>query len=111
MEHRTPGVQRFSGRFTTLGASAPTSFRGDGGAVSAPSTGVYTVTLDRQYSDFVYASAHLDEAAAGSGRAMVTAVDPIAGTITIETQDSIGNPANFTGPQVYWCVEMIGLTT
>lgn len=109
MNHRTPGVQVVSGRFQTAGASAPTVIRGEGFTVSAPSTGVYTVTLDKQYTEHLYADAHLDEATGGSSDVKVTAVDPVAGTITLETQTTIGTAGDLTGPFVMFTAHLVGV--
>lgn len=109
MQHRTPGVQVVSGRFTTADTAAPTVVVGEGFTVPAPSTGVYVITFDRQWTQHIYADAKLDEATAGAAEVKVTAVDPIAGTITLETQDTIGNAANLNGQIVMFQVHFVGV--
>lgn len=107
--HRTPGVRRYSGSFTTAGSSAPSVIYGEGFTVSAPSTGVYTVTIDQRFTACIAKGADIDGAAGNDDEVRITAhtlgTATANATLTIETQSADGTAANLTGPIVSFWVD------
>jgi hypothetical protein len=88
------------GSFVTAGASAPSVIKGKGFTVSAPSTGVYTITLDRKYPGLESAVATLGGGAVAADVRIGT-YNPATGVITIVTEGATrGTAANLTGPVV-----------
>lgn len=103
--NKTPGVAYLRGAFVVNGASAPTdaNILGEGFTVSAPATGVYTVSLTDGPVKASFADAWLSEIGANSAkRAYVgtKATLPTAGTFTIHTQSSAGTDANLSSGEV-----------
>lgn len=103
-QYRNAGCIEYEGSFTTAGSSAPSVTKGLGFTVSAPTTGVYTVTFDRQFYDYIGFSAVINGATGTNDAVYVTAIDPNPGTtnatMTIETQSAAGTAADLTGPIV-----------
>ncbi len=96
---KSPGAAVYVGQFVTNGASAPTLIEGQGFTVSAPATGLYTVTLtDGPVAGVYFANAGLEPAtaAASTSRAMIasTAAITTAGTFQILTQSTAGTDAD-----------------
>lgn len=97
------------GSFTTNGASAPTVVGGKGFTVSAPSTGVYTITFDRKYPGMVCCLADLatadgtatnDEVHAGGYTAST-------GVLLLTTESAAGTAADLTGPVVNFLCKFV----
>lgn len=102
---KTPGLAYLRGAFVVNGASAPLDANvfGDGFTVSAPSTGVYTVTLTDGLQKYGFAQAWLSEIGANSTkRAYVGTKATLltAGTFTIHTQSTAGTDANLSAGEV-----------
>lgn len=100
-----PGCQIIAGRFMVNGASAPTAIKPARNAkftVSAPTTGVYTVTLSDGVlsGPVISAVAHLSDPLDGAStkRAFIGNVDNLsdgfADGFTITTQSTTGTAAN-----------------
>ena len=109
LQHKSPGVRRVAGSFTTAGASAPTVVKGTGFTVSAPSTGVYTITsTGDHFLAYIAFGCDLMQTAGGNDVAAFTAITPTTSTgwtATIETQSAAGTPADLTGPVVSFWIE------
>ena len=105
--HESPGVHRVSGSFTTAGASAPSTTTGAGFTVSAPSTGVYTITGRGTFPGYISFGANLLGSTGSNDDVLFTAIAPTTNpwTATIETQSSAGTAANLTGPVVGFWIE------
>jgi hypothetical protein len=105
---RNANCVQYEGSFTTADTAAPTVVKGEGFTVSAPSTGVYTVTFDRRFYDCIAKVASIDGATGHTQKAEITAhaaaPSTTNATITIETQSSAGTAANLTGPIVSFIV-------
>lgn len=102
---KTGGLAFLRGAFVVNGGSAPTDANvfGEGFSVSAPSTGVYTVTLTDGLQKYAFAHAWLSELASNStARAFVGTKATLltAGTFTIVTQSSAGTAANLSSGEV-----------
>lgn len=103
MGNKTPGIAYLRGAFVVDGANAPSTILGEGFTVSAPSTGVYTVTLTDGPVKASFADAWLSELAdASTARAFIGTKTTLltAGTFTIVTQSSAGTAANLSSGQV-----------
>ena len=103
---KNPGEHSVSGHFTTDGANAPTAISGKGFSVSAPTSGVYTITLaDGPFADAYDVFVHLETRTTNSNdyaelRSLANLAT--AGTFTIATQSAAGTDANLTGPIVHF---------
>ena len=96
-----------SGSFTTAGASAPTVIKGKGFTVSAPSTGVYTITPDRRYGDLKACAVNLGGGAANAD-VRYGAFTAATGAFTVVTEGATrGTAANLTGPTVHFVVKFV----
>ncbi len=96
-----------AGSFVTAGASAPATITGKGFTVSAPSTGVYSITVDRAYGGLQAAVATLGGGAANAG-VKIGAYTASTGVLTIVTEGAVrGTAANLTGPVVHFVVKFI----
>lgn len=104
---KTPGIALYIGSFVTNGASAPTVVEGNGFTVSAPSTGVYTITIEDgpfprkpigcQVSLEDSTSNANDDVRFGDLDSLTTGK-----TFTIITESSAGTDGNLTGPVVHF---------
>jgi len=110
--HKSPGVHRVSGSFVTNGSSAPTVVYGAGFTVSAPSTGVYTITSTGDFfpgyiafgCDLMGSTGSNDVALFSS----ITTTTATGWTAVIETQSAAGTAADLTGPTVSFWIEFRG---
>lgn len=96
-----PGRIDVFGSFVCDGTNAPSVITGKGFTVSAPATGVYTVTLtDQTFTRLVSANVDLAMATGANDNAFLTqgsfSAAPASGsaTFTIETQSVDGTAAN-----------------
>lgn len=95
------------GSFVTAGTSAPSTITGKGFTVSAPSTGVYSITFDRAYPGMAVAVASLAGGAANAG-VKVGTYTASTGVLTIVTEGTTrGTAANLTGPVVHFIVKFV----
>lgn len=103
---KTGGIARLLGAFVCNGASAPAeaSIVGEGFTVSAPATGVYTVTLtDGPAKGVAFACAHLARGGANNTKRASVLSDAdltVGGTFTIVTQSTAGTDANLSASEV-----------
>lgn len=99
-----PGSVLFAGAFVCDGANAPSVTVGGRFSVSAPASGVYTITLlDGPVAGAWLAMAQLGQTAVNnSARAEVRSATGLttAGTFTIATQSSAGTDANLSSGSV-----------
>jgi len=107
--HKAPGVHRVVGAFVTDGANAPSTVYGAGFTVSAPSTGVYTITSTGDYFlGYVGFGCDLMGSTGSNDVALFSAITTTTATgwtATIETQSAAGTAANLTGPTVSFWIE------
>lgn len=100
---KNPGTHYIEGSFAVNGASAPTTVNGKGFTVSAPSTGVYTITLaDGKMAAAYSADCHLESRTTNSSkRAEIRSLAGLtSGTFTVATQSAAGTDANLSGSEV-----------
>lgn len=97
------------GSFVTAGASAPTVVRGKGFTVSAPSTGVYSITLDRAYPEMVVCVVGFGngDATATNDEVQVGTYTAATGVLTIVTESVAATAANLTGPVVHFIAKFV----
>jgi hypothetical protein len=113
---KTPGYSLLFGSFTTAGTGAPTVVDGAGFTVSAPSTGVYTITIsDGRCSKAIGMGLDLEDSTTNANDTVRWGdLDAVAtaGTFTIITASAAGTDADLTGPRVHFCVALrnTGLT-
>lgn len=90
------------GSFICDGANAPSTIRGEGFSVAAPSTGLYTLTIaDGRFAGCTTAQAWIVQASGGNDTAFIEGVpdtDVQSGTFQIQTQSSAGTDANLSSP-------------
>lgn len=91
-----------SGSFICADTAAPTVIRGDGFTVSAPTTGLYTITLtDGKFAGCDCILAWLAQAT-GEGSAVIVEgvpnTDVQSGFFQLETQSSLSTAANLDTP-------------
>lgn len=104
--HKTGGVARLGGAFVCNGASAPAeaTIVGEGFSVSAPATGVYTVTLsDGPVKAVIGGYAHLARGGANNTKRASILDDSnltVDGTFTIVTQSASGTDANLSASEL-----------
>lgn len=77
------GTIVLSGSFAPDTASAPTALKGAGFSVVHTSTGVFTVTLDKQYAELVSANATLQLATAADTQCQIGSVSLSGKTFVI----------------------------
>lgn len=95
------------GSFVTAGAAAPSTVTGKGFTVSAPSTGEYSITVDRAYGGLQAAVVSLGGGAANAG-VKVGTYTASTGVLTVVTEGATrGTAANLTGPVVHFVVKFI----
>lgn len=112
-----PGAMALTGRFTTAGASAPTTYTGAAlYSVSAPASSVYTLVFGNSAGNapdtprlarVISFNAWTTESAVGathSARVKAASISNGVLTVTIETQTSAGTPGDLTGPQVHYAI-------
>jgi hypothetical protein len=109
-QHKSPGVRRVAGTFVTADTAAPTTKYGTGFTVSAPSTGVYTITSSagETYLGYIAFGCDLMGSTGSNDVALFTAITPTTSggwTATIETQSAAGTAANLNGPTVSFWIE------
>jgi hypothetical protein len=107
--HGIPNARELYGSFETDGADTdPINPAGCPFTVTvvAATVGLYLVTFtNMQFSEIVWADAGISpQATSETQRAIVTAWDAAAGTITIETQSAAGTEADLDGPRVQFHV-------
>lgn len=105
----TPGVLVIEGSFTTAGTSAPTTLRGGGYTLSAPSTGAYTLTLaDHLRGTRVVSMIAQTEEDSGAAAhvAFFRSGSATTGLFVIQTQSGAGTAANLTGPRVNFRISL-----
>lgn len=103
------------GSFVTNGASAPTVVNGSGFTVSAPSTGVYTISItDRKYPEMDCCIANL-----GLGSGTTATDDEVhvgiytesTGSFVLITESDAGTAADLTGPVVHFIAKFVKYET
>lgn len=96
-----PGEQVVRGSFVVNGASAPTTVRGAGFTVSAPTTGVYTITLRKKYAAMLSCRVGLMQLANASAAVCMppASQSPSTGVMVITTQSSLGTAADLSSSQ------------
>jgi hypothetical protein len=101
------------GSFVTNGASAPTAIEGSGFTVSAPSTGVYDITLDRKYPGMIICIPHLatDDGTATNDEVHQGGYDPTTGVLQLVTESAAGTAADLTGPIVNFIAKFVKYET
>lgn len=97
------------GSFVTNGSSAPTVIRGKGFTVSAPSTGVYSITIDRAYPEMVCCVTGFSngDTTATNDEAQVGTYTASTGVLTLITESAAGTAANLTGPVVHFIAKFV----
>lgn len=104
-----PGAMLLVGKFTTAGTSAPSVYTMPGMTIAAPSTGVYTITIDfgtgvaQPLAGAIGLALSIEDSTTNANDTVrwgdVDAVTT-AGTFTIITASSAGTDANLTGPVI-----------
>ena len=108
---RLPGVEVVVGSFETDGANAPINTVGKGWSISTPSTGVYTVTMERSCTSLItYAS--LCDVTTNANDTVRTGTESAgsgstAASFKIITASAAGTDANLDGPRVSFVAYMI----
>jgi len=91
-----------TGSFICADTAAPTVIRGDGFTVSAPATGLYTITLsDGKFAGCDSVWAGLSQATGEGASVIVEGVpntDVQSGTFQLETHSTLSTPANLNTP-------------
>lgn len=106
---KTPGASLLVGSFATANTSAPSVVKGAGFTVSAPSSGVYTITLSDGWCKYAIGvgSPGLEDSTTNANDTVRWGdLDAVAtaGTFTIITASAAGTDANLNGPVVHFAV-------
>jgi hypothetical protein len=102
-----------SGSFVTAGAAAPTVIEGAGFTVSAPVTGVYSITVDRKYPGVKCCIPHLGttDGSATNDEVHYGGYTAATGVFILTTESAAGTAADLTGPVVHFIIKFVKYST
>jgi len=108
---RLPGVEVVVGSFETDGTGAPVNTVGKGWSISTPSTGVYTVTLEKSCTSLI-TMATLSDVTTNANDTVRTGTESAgsgstAASFKIITASAAGTDANLDGPRVNFVAYLI----